>query len=109
MNDFYTPKKVYGDLEFKTSNVAKSIEAKFFPRVRPRGGWSLPWTYKWRIVISLDMPWEDGNYLGGMHVRPTLSWIWVTTKSKRIGSGMVVRPTPPWTWRTAKSKRLGRG
>jgi len=55
------------------------------------------------------MPWEDGNYLGGMHVRPTLSWIWVTTKSKRIGSGMVVRPTPPWTWRTAKSKRLGRG
>jgi hypothetical protein len=41
MKDFYTTKKMQGDIEFRISNVAKPIEVKFFPDVRPKGGWSL--------------------------------------------------------------------
>jgi hypothetical protein len=30
-------------LESKTSNVANSMKAEFFPKIRPKGGCLLPW------------------------------------------------------------------
>jgi hypothetical protein len=32
--------KDVGKLRYKTSNIAKSMEVEFFPKIRPRGGWS---------------------------------------------------------------------
>jgi hypothetical protein len=32
--------KDVGKLRYKTSNIAKSMEVEFFPKIKPRGGWS---------------------------------------------------------------------
>ena len=46
-------------------------------------------------------------------VRPqrgwSLSWTWLTSKSKCLGSSMFAKPTSPWTWLTIKSRCRGLG